>query len=128
MSNASLYYVKLVVGDPEALAPFYCDVFGMRETRRIFKPEHVRPHLEIFLSAGEVEQLVLMQYLNKPAPTPGEVRVALTVKDVDAVVAAAQVAGGSIILPAETLEEHNFRWATIADPEGHTIEVMQFGL
>jgi predicted enzyme related to lactoylglutathione lyase len=128
MSGTSLYYVKLLVADPEALARFYWDVFGMKEIRRIFQPEHVRPHLEIFLSAGEAEQLCLMQYLNKPAPTPGEVRVALTVKDVDAVVAAAQAGGGSIILPAETLKDHNFRWATIADPEGHAIEVMQFGL
>jgi lactoylglutathione lyase len=128
MSNTSLFYVKLIVGDPEALAPFYSDVFGMREIRRIFKPEHIRPHLEIFMSAGETEQLVLMKYLNKPAPTPGEVRVAFTVKDVDAAVAAAQAAGGAVVLPAETLEEHNFRWATIADPEGHTLELMQFGL
>ena len=128
MINTSLYYVKLIVGDPEALAPFYCDVFGMREIRRIYKPEHVRPHLEIFLSSGERDQLVLMKYLNKPTPTPGEVRVALVVQDVNAVIAATLAGGGTIVLPAETLEEHNFRWATIADPEGHTIEVMQFGL
>jgi lactoylglutathione lyase len=128
MNNTSLYYVKLIVGDPEALAPFYCDVFGMKEVRRIHKPEHIRPHLEIFLSSGDREQLVLMKYFNKPAPTPGEVRVALVVSNVDAVVAAALAGGGTVVLPAETLAEHNFRWATIADPEGHTIEVMQFGL
>jgi lactoylglutathione lyase len=128
MSETSLYYVKLMVGDAEALAPFYRDVFGMREIRRIFQPEHVRPHLEIYLSAGSTEQLCLMEYINKPAPQPGEVRIAFTVKNVDAAVSAAQAGGGSIVLPAETLEAHNFRWATIADPEGHTIEVMQFGL
>jgi lactoylglutathione lyase len=128
MGQTSLFYVKLIVDDPEALAPFYCDVFGMREVRRIFEPEHARPHLEIFLSAGESEQIVLMKYMNKPTPAPGEVRIALVVKDVNAAVAAAKTAGGDIILPAETLEKHNFRWATIADPEGHTIEIMQFGV
>ena len=128
MSNTSLYYVKLLVKDSEALAPFYSSVFGMKEIRRIFKPEHIRPHLEIFMSAGETEQLCLLQYLNKPAPTPGEVRVAFTVKNVDAAVAAALAGGGSIVLPAETMEEYNFRWATIADPEGHVLELMQFGL
>lgn len=128
MKNTSLYYVKLIVGDPEALAPFYCNVFGMKEVRRIYKPEHVRPHLEIFLGSGEREQLVLMKYLNQPAPTPGEARVALVVNDVDAVVAATLAGGGSVVLPAETLAEHNFRWAMIADPEGHVIEAMQFGL
>ena len=128
MTTTSLYYVKLMVSDAEALAPFYRDVFGMREIRRIYVPEHVRPHLEIYLSAGTTDQLCLMQYMNKPAPPPGEARIAFTVKNVDAVVAATEAGGGSIILPAETLEEHNFRWVTIADPEGHTIEAMQFGL
>lgn len=128
MSNTSLHYVKLLVRDAEALAPFYASVFGMKEIRRIFEPEHIRPHLEIFMSSGTTEQLCLLQYLNKPAPTPGEVRVAFTVKNVDAAVAAALAGGGSIVLPAETLEEHNFRWATIADPEGHVLELMQFGL
>lgn len=128
MSNTSLYYVKLMVGDAEALAPFYREVFGMKETRRIYEPEHIRPHLEIYLSAGQTEQLCLMQYINKPAPQPGEVRVAFTVGNVDDVVAASQARGGGIILPAETLQEHNFRWATITDPEDHAIEVMQFGL
>ena len=128
MSNTSLYYVKLMVGDAEALAPFYRAVFEMKEIRRIYEPEHIRPHLEIYLSAGPTEQLCLMQYINKPAPTPGEVRVAFTVANVDAAVAAAQAGGGSIILPAQTLEQHNFRWATIADPEGHALELMQFGL
>ena len=55
-------------------------------------------------------------------------RVAFTVGNVDDVVAASQARGGGIILPAETLDAHNFRWATITDPEGHAIEVMQFGL
>jgi lactoylglutathione lyase len=126
--STSLFYVKLIVGDPESLASFYSAVFGMKEIRRIDQPAHIRPHLEIFLSSGETEQLVLMKYFDRPTPQPGEVRVALVVKDVDAVVAAAQAAGGNILLPAETLEQHNFRWATIADPEGHTIEVMQFGI
>lgn len=128
MSTTSLYYVKLMVGDAEALAPFYRAVFGMKEIRRIYEPEHIRPHLEIYMSAGSTEQLCLMQYMTLPTPQPGEVRVAFTVKNVDAAVAAALAGGGSIILPAETLAEHNFRWATIADPEGHTLELMQFGL
>lgn len=128
MGETSLYYVKLIVEDPDALASFYCDVFGMKEIRRIHEPAHIRPHLEIFLSSGETDQLALMRYLDQPPPPPGEVRVALKVGDVNAVVAAAQAAGGTIILPVETMEEYLFRWATIADPEGHVIEVMQFGL
>jgi len=131
MSGTSLYYVKLYVGDPEALAPFYCAVLGMKEVRRIYEPDHVRPHLEIYLSPGPTDndnQIVLMRYLNRPPATPGEASIALKVENVDSAVAAALAAGGATIHPAETLEQYNFRWATIADPEGHTLELMQFGV
>lgn len=129
MINTTLHYVKLMVGDPDALARFYSGVFGMQEVRRIYEPEHIRPHLEVFLSAGPGDnktQIALMKYLNMPAPTPGEAIIALMVKDVDAAVAAAEAAGGVTVLPAETLEQYdNFRWAIITDPEGHRIEIMQ---
>jgi lactoylglutathione lyase len=128
VSKASLYYFKLVVRDSVELARFYCDVFGVREVRRYDALATDDPHLEIFLSAGPEEdahQLALMHYVNRPAPTPGEAAIAFMVEDVDAVVAAAQAAGGASLRAAETLEEHKFRYAIIADPEGHNIEVMQ---
>ena len=128
MEATKLYYVKLMVADPDALAPFYGAVLGMKEIRRIDEPQHKNPHLEIYLSAGQADQLVLMRYLNRAVPPPGEARVAFTVANVDAAVAAALAAGGTVILPAETIEQYNFRWATIADPEGHILEFMQFGL
>ena len=129
MINSTLHYVKLMVDDPEKLALFYAEVFGMEEVRRIHEPEHIRPHLEIFLSAGPGEtktQIALMKYLNMPTPKPGEAITAIMVKDVDAVVAAAEAGGGATVLPTETLEKYNnFTWAIITDPEGHRIEVMQ---
>ncbi len=128
MTKTALYYVKLIVDDAEALAPFYREVLGMKEIRRIHEPEHARPHLEIYLSAGDSEQICLMEYIGRPTPPPGEVRVAFSVGSVDEAVAASQALGGGIILPAETLQQYNFRWATISDPEGHAIELMQFGL
>lgn len=131
MSKASIYYFKLVVRDSEALAQFYSEVFGMKEVRRFDALAYDDPHLEIFLTAGSEEggnQIALMHYVNKPAPTPGEASIALMVEDVDAAVAAALAAGGTSVRAAETLEEHNFRYAIIADPEGHSIEVMQSGV
>ena len=59
---------------------------------------------------------------------PREASIALMVDDVDAAVAAALAAGGTSVRAAQTLEEHNFRYAIIADPEGHSIEVMQSGV
>ena len=127
MSKISLYYFKLVVSNSETLAPFYDSVFGMKEIRRFDALETEDPHLEIFLSTGEGEnQIALIHYVNRPAPTPGEAAIAFMVKDVDAIVAAAVAAGGASVRAAETLEEHQFRYAIIADPEGHSIEVMQY--
>ena len=129
MSKISLYYFKLMVGDPETLARFYGDAFGMNEVARFDGLATEDPHVEIFLSAGSKEgdqQLALMHYVNRPTPTPGEAAIAFMVDDVDTVVAAALAAGGTSIRAAETLEEHKFRYAIVADPEGHSIEVMQF--
>ena len=131
MSKASIYYFKLVVRDSEALARFYNEVFGLIEVRRFDALAYDDPHLEIFLAAGPGEgenQIALLHYVNKPAPPPGEASIALMVDDVDAAVAAALAAGGTSVRAAQTLEEHNFRYAIIADPEGHSIEVMQSGV
>jgi lactoylglutathione lyase len=129
MSKASIYYFKLVVRDSVELARFYVDVFGMKEVQRYDALATDDPHLEVILSAGPGEgggQISLMHYTNRPAPTPGEAAIAFAVEDVDAVVAAALAAGGASTRAAETLEEHQVRYAIIADPEGHSIEVMQF--
>lgn len=131
MSKATIYYFKLVVRDSEELARFYNEVFGLIEVRRFDALAYDDPHLEIFLAAGPEEganQIALLHYVNKPAPPPGEASIALMVDDVDAAVAAALAAGGTSVRAAQTLEEHNFRYAIIADPEGHSIEVMQSGV
>lgn len=126
MGKASLYYFKLTVRDSEALARFYFDVFGMKEIQRFDALATDDPHLEIVISAGESDGRVsLMHYVNRPAPTPGEASIAFMVEDVDAVVAAVLAAGGTSTRAAETMEEHNVRYALITDPEGHGIEVMQ---
>lgn len=128
MTHSSIYYFKLTVADAENLARFYSLVFGMTEVRRIDALHYSEPHLEIFLSTGSEKsgnQIALLHWVDKPAPVPGEAAIAFMVDDVDAVVAAALAAGGTSTMAAETLEEHKFRYAIIADPEGHAVEVMQ---
>ena len=126
MSKTSIYYFKMVVEDSEVLARFYDQVFGLKEVQRFDALAADDPHLEIIISAGEGEgRISLMHYTNKPAPARGEAAISFVVEDVDAVVAAAQAAGGTIVRAAETMEEHKVRYAIITDPEGHGIEVMQ---
>lgn len=131
MSKISLYYFKLMVSDADALAPFYRDVFGMTEAGRFDGLHTEEPHLEIFLKSqtdSGTQQIALMHYVDRPTPTPGEAAISFMVDDVDTVVSAALAAGGAIKRAAETLEEHKFRYAIVTDPDGHSIEIMQFAV
>ena len=129
MSKISLYYFKLMVKDADVLAPFYQNVFGMKVAGRFDGLQTEEPHLEIFLTSeteSGTQQIALMHYIDGPTPTPGEAAISFMVDDVDTVVAAALAAGGATKRGAETLEEHKFRNAIVTDPEGHSIEIMQF--
>ena len=129
MTVTSFAYAKLIVRDAAALERFYCDALGLKQVRRFDDGEGEQAIIEIFLSVGPEEggvELALMQYLNRPAPARGEAAVAFMVKDVDATVAAAQAAGGAIATSPRTIESYNLRVASITDPEGHMVELMQF--
>lgn len=123
------FLTKLMVRDVALLERFYLDVLGFGHVRRIEEGKGEHAFIEVFLSVGKAPdgaQLVLMQYLNQPAPSPGEAQLGLLVDDVDATVAAVQSAGGSVAFPAFTIPEHFLRMAYVADPEEHTLELMQY--
>lgn len=129
MAVNSFIFTKLMVRDIALLERFYVDVLGLGHLRRIEEGEGDHAFVEVFLSVGQAPggaQLVLMQYLNKPAPVPGEALIGLVVDDVDATLAAVQAAGGAVAVPAFTIPEHYLRMAYATDPEGHTLELMQF--
>ena len=55
----------------------------------------------------------------------GEAIVGFTVEVIEDTIAAAQDAGGRVVTPAQTLPDHGMKVSYIADPEGHTIELLQ---
>jgi predicted enzyme related to lactoylglutathione lyase len=126
---SSFPYTKIMVNDAASLERFYVDVLGLGHVRRIDEGAGEHAFIEIFLSAGKQQggaQLVLMQYLNRPAPTPGEALLAFMVDDLHATVAAVQGADGGVTVPAFDIDAHHLRMAYVTDPEGHTLELMQF--
>lgn len=128
MAVTAFPFTKIMVADIAGLERFYLDVLGLGHVRRIEEGEGDHAFIEVFLSVGQHKggaQLVLMQYLNQPAPPPGEALLALMVDDLDATVAAVQAGGGAVTVPAFTIEAHHLRMAYVTDPEGHTLELMQ---
>lgn len=129
MAVSSFPFTKIMVSDIASLERFYLDVLGLGHVRRIEEGEGDDAFIEVFLSVGQQKggrQLVLMQYLRRPAPAPGEALLAIMVDDIDATVAAVQSGGGAVTVPAFSIEAHRLRMAYVTDPEGHTLELMQF--
>lgn len=123
-------YVKLVVDDLDKLQKFYTETLGLTLAMQVAEGEGDQAFREAFLSIGQQPgtQIVLIQYLAKPAPPPGEALLALMVDDVDATLAAIVKGGGKVTVPAFTIAAHKLRMAYATDPGGHTIELMQTGV
>jgi predicted enzyme related to lactoylglutathione lyase len=51
--------------------------------------------------------------------------VGLSIDDMNAVIAAATEAGGSVVTPPVDIPDHQLKVAYIADPEGHLLELLQ---
>ncbi len=121
---------KLVVGDLEASKAFYGRLCGLTEAQRIEGEAEGRRMTEIIM-AGESRSaatLVLITYHGQPRPAPGECVLVFETGDLDAFVARAAEAGGSVTQPPRRLPEFGLSYAFVQDPEGHTIEGLQRGV
>ena len=129
MAVNAFAYAKVVVGDSDALSPFYTEALGLTAAMRVEEGEGDQAFVEHFLVAGPgpAPQIVLISYKNRPAPPVGEAILAVSVDDVDATLAAIEAAGGRTTVPAFDIPEHKMRMAYATDPEGHTIELMRVG-
>ncbi len=125
-----IHATKLVVRDADAAEAFY-GAIGLKLVARNTGGEGDVRQKQAWLSVtGDSTShiLILTEFLEVPAPPlpayPGEVWLALNVADVDAVLASAVKAGGSIRRAGEDLPDHGLRAAVLLDNEGHIIEVV----
>jgi len=127
MEILSFSFTRIVVKDAKALLVFYCDALGFTQALRVDHGEGDDAFVEYFLSIkqGMPPQLVLMQYLHRDAPKPGEVVVALQVDDLDAALDVVIASEGKIAVPVQDIPEHGMRLSFVEDPEGHAIELIQ---
>lgn len=126
MTESAFIFTKIVVADLDRVIPFYCEAIGLRLLNRLTAPDGDYAQEEAILAGKGAERgpmLLLVRYLNLPAPAPGSAWTGFSVTDLDATVAAAVRAGGSIVIPRHDAADFGLTVAVIADPEGHLVEL-----
>lgn len=127
MTALAFAAAKLKVADSASLTAFYTKAFGFAVTATIEEGEGPNQIREVFLALpGGPALLALLEYVNQPAPAPGEVIIALAVADLEASIASVVAHGGSDVTGIIPVPQHNLRLAFVADPEGHQIELLQY--
>lgn len=122
----SLSFVKLVVDDLEAVARFYEQVFGMSRTARFQAESEMGPIDEIVLDSGEGARLIIVKWLERPAPPAGELMLGFRSTDIDQLFSEASAAAGTIVrAPSPSKEAGGLIVGLLADPEGHAIEIIE---
>lgn len=119
-------FTKLNVVDMAAMVSFYERAFGFSVTMTLANVELDETMLTI---PGERFTLVLVRYKDDRALTVGNAHgpIGLSTIDVDAAVAHAVACGASVVTEPTDAEGGGGRYAFVADPEGHEIELLRFG-
>lgn len=125
-----MHATKLVVRDVDAAERFYQTIGLKLASRNLGGEGEVRQKQSWMSVTGDSSShmLILSQFLEVPAPPlpdyPREFWLAFNVADVDAILAAVEAAGGSVLRPGEDRPEHGVRAAVVGDIEGHIIEIV----
>jgi len=120
-THGAFSWSELMTGDPAAAAAFYGPLFGWRvETVDMGGgPYHL-------LKVGETAIGGIMKTPAEAGPMPPAWGCYVTVEQVDATVARVTALGGKVVVPAMDIPGVG-RMAVIADPQGATLSVMQYG-
>jgi predicted enzyme related to lactoylglutathione lyase len=118
---------KLVVGDVERAKAFYGAVCGLKEARRVEGAFGSGRITELIMEgeAPAAATLVLFTYHGQPAPAAGECMLVFETPDIEAFVARAVEAGGSVMQPVQALPDFGLSFGFVRDPEGHIVEAIQ---
>jgi uncharacterized protein len=105
-----LSHLEIPAADPEAVATFYCDVFGWKiET-------NLEYHYVTFQADGGLRGG--FAGLAEPTHKPDRLLVYLATDDIDVTLAAIEAHGGKTVLP-KTEIPHVGWWAVFTDPAGN---------
>lgn len=128
--DARIRSIRVSAPDVAKAAMFYEEVFGLTEARRIHRDDAL---FEVILNYGSTSdnadanpapRLVLIA-AEPGAPQPSVSNLIFGVKDLQAVLARAEAAGGEVSRPPKTSESSGATYAFIRDPAGNEIELIQ---
>jgi catechol 2,3-dioxygenase-like lactoylglutathione lyase family enzyme len=125
-----LTFTKLVVDDLDAMADFYCTVFGLHRGLREQFEDGVggEPIDEIALVAAPGDQfgsLSLLKFVNRSLEKGDEVILGFVTPDLSALLERAEHAGGTPFGKIKDVPHHAIRAAFMRDPEGHLCEIVE---
>jgi predicted enzyme related to lactoylglutathione lyase len=126
--STAFSFTKLVVDDLEKMADFYTEVFGLAAVHRVRAEIGGEPIEEILFGAGgelAPGSLVLLKFVGRPRPRPGEVLLGFTTDDLPALLDRVVAAGGAVHEGIREMPEMKLRVAFATDPEGHLAELVQ---
>ena len=125
--NDQFVFTKLVVTDLDASAAFYTSVFGLTEHNRVTADIADRRIDEIMYepTSPGAASFVLLRFADRETPAREESILGFMTDDLEALVARAVDAGGSLVDPIRELPEHGVRVGFVADNEGHLVEVVE---
>jgi len=120
--------IRVLASDPEALAKFYADAFGMSETRR---PANSAAFKEIVLNTGSTAELakaatstpIVIATRGKDMPAGAMAALILSVPDMDKAIDRATKAGAKLMRPVAKSGE-GLSYAFLTDPDGNQIELL----
>ena len=121
--------IRVLATDPEALATFYKNAFGMSETRR---PIDSATTKEIVINSGTTPDMArkatttpLVIYTRpRNAPAGAMASLILEVPSLVKAIEAVQANGGTLMRPAAKSGE-GLNYAFLKDPDGNQIELVE---
>ncbi|WP_183030025.1 VOC family protein [Altericroceibacterium spongiae] len=119
-----LAFFKLGVSNMEKALAFYQEAFGFSVKMTFDEPDFIE-HIMALPGQEAGPNLLLLQYKDGRHTIPGNAYgpVGFMVEDMDATYQAALEAGGTALLEPFVMD--GTRVATLQDPEGHEIELVQ---
>lgn len=128
--TSPLAFTKLVVDDLDAMADYYCAVFGLHRGRRDQFDDGVggEPIDEIALVANAGDPygvLSLLKFEKRPVAKDDEVILGFTTPDLTQLLERVDRAGGTRVGSLKEMPSHGIRVAFARDPEGHLAELVE---
>jgi predicted enzyme related to lactoylglutathione lyase len=121
--KARFGFTKLIVDDEEAMATYYSEVYGLKRLHHVDggDPAVMGPIREVIMGPGDTmsaESLIMIKFLDKPAPRDREVILGFVTDDLDALGDRVIARGGKHLGTIRSMPEHGVRVLFTTDPEG----------